>query len=190
MPLSNTAAIRPVVKIRESLETDMATVAQIYSKHVLEGLATFEETPPDVETMTARRAGLVSANFPYLVATDEADRVVGYAYASLYRSRTAYRYTLEDSIYVASGLEGRGIGRKLLTELIVRCEAGPWRQMIAVIGDSANERSVALHAALGFVRSCTLVSVGFKFGRWVDSVLMQRALGEGNRTPPPPIPPT
>jgi phosphinothricin acetyltransferase len=88
---------------------------------------------------------------------------------------------------VASGLEGRGIGRRLLTELIARCEAGPWRQMIAVIGDIANERSVALHEALGFVRSCTLVSVGFKFGRWVDSVLMQRPLGEGNRTPPLPV---
>jgi phosphinothricin acetyltransferase len=109
---------------------------------------------------------------------------VGYSYASRYRARPAYRHSLEDSVYVREGFSGRGIGARLLAELIERCSRGPWRQMIAVIGDSANTPSIELHRKLGFRHVGTLQAVGFKFGRWVDSVLMQRALGEGERTPP------
>jgi phosphinothricin acetyltransferase len=124
-----------------------------------------------------------SSRLPHLVAESEG-RIVGYAYASLYRTRTAYRHTLEDSVYVRDGFAGRGIGRVLLAELIARCERGPWRQMIAVIGDSGNAASIGLHRQLGFREIGTLEAVGFKFGRWVDSVLMQRALGQGSKTLP------
>jgi L-amino acid N-acyltransferase YncA len=178
-----TADTRPAIFVRDAREPDLAAVTKIYAAHVRHGLASFEEIPPSLDEMHARRAGVLQLGLPYLVAEMEG-RVVGYSYATSYRTRPAYRYTVEDSVYVEDGLNGRGIGTALLGELIVRCERGPWRQMLAVIGDSGNTGSVALHRRLGFVPAGKLVSVGFKLGRWVDSVFMQRALGVGDSTPP------
>ena len=133
--------------------------------------------------MAGRRASVLKAGLPYLAA-EFGDTLVGYAYATAYRPRPAYRFTLEDSVYVAHGLDGRGIGRALLRALIERCERGPWRQMLAVIGNSDNAGSIALHRRLGFQPIGTLRSVGFKHGRWVDTVLMQRALADGDGSAP------
>ena len=177
------AAAMPQLTLRDAAETDMAAVQAIYSHHVLHGLASFEETPPSVDEMRARRAGVLQLGLPYLVAVLDG-QVVGYSYATAYRPRPAYRFTIEDSVYVADGLAGRGIGSALLGELIARCEAGPWRQMLAVIGDSGNAASLGLHQRLGFAPIGTLRSAGFKFGRWVDTVLMQRPLGRGDETLP------
>ncbi|HTX23615.1 MAG TPA: GNAT family N-acetyltransferase [Steroidobacteraceae bacterium] len=163
----------------------MATIRSIYEHHVLHGLATFEEVPPTIEEMASRRASVLALGLPYLAA-QSGGRIVGYAYATPYRARPAYRYTIEDSVYVAHGLGGRGIGSALLRSLIARCEAGRWRQMLAVIGDSRNAASIALHRRLGFHLTGTLGGVGFKLGQWVDTVLMQRALGRGERSPPQP----
>ncbi|MFC2249521.1 N-acetyltransferase family protein [Labrys portucalensis] len=173
-----TATVATIL-VRDALETDMAAVQPIYAHHVLGGLASFEEVPPGLEELISRRHGVLAQGLPYLVAEMEG-RVVGYSYATAYRPRPAYRYTVEDSVYVAPDMGGRGIGRLLLEELIVRCEAGPWRQMLAVIGNSGNAGSIALHRRLGFSEMGVLTSVGFKFGRWVDTVLMQRPLGIGN----------
>jgi phosphinothricin acetyltransferase len=133
--------------------------------------------------MIARRRSALDLGAPYLVA-ETSGQIVGYCYATAYRSRPAYRFALEDSVYVAEGLGGRGVGTALLGALIARCETGPWRQMLAIIGDSANLGSIALHRRLGFEPVGTLRSVGFKFGRWVDTPLMQRALGPGDRSLP------
>jgi L-amino acid N-acyltransferase YncA len=174
---------RLAVLIRDASERDLSTIADIYAQHVLEGLATFEEVPPSIEELAARRAAVLDAGLPYLAA--ELDGcVVGYAYATPYRPRPAYRYTIEDSVYVEEGRGGEGIGSALLSELIARCEPGPWRQMLAVIGNSRNSASLALHRRLGFTAVGTFTSVGFKLGRWVDTVLMQRPLGAGDRSPP------
>ena len=162
----------------------MPAIQALYAHHVLHGLATFEEMPPSVRDMTERRAAVLTAGLPYLAAELDG-QVVGYAYATMYRPRPAYRHTIEDSVYVAQGLGGRGIGAALLRALIARCELGPWRQMLAVIGNSGNVGSIALHRSLGFAPIGTLHSVGFKLGRWVDTVLMQRALGDGDRDLPP-----
>ena len=161
--------------IRDATEKDVPEIAAIYGHHVMHGLASFEERAPEVAEMLERYAAIRGGGFPYLVAVVEG-QVVGYSYATLYRTRSAYRHTLEDSVYVREGFGGRGIGAALLTALLERCKAGPWRQMIAVIGDSANASSINLHQRLGFHVVGTLDSVGFKFGRWVDSVLMQRAI--------------
>ena len=171
------------MRVRDSAPGDLADIHAIYSHHVLHGLASFEEAPPAAGELRARRESFLALGLPYLVAEIDGN-VVGYAYATLYRTRSAYRHSLEDSVYVRDGYARRGIGVALLRALIGRCEAGPWRQMVAVIGDSANEPSIALHRKLGFRVAGTLEAVGFKFGRWVDSVLMQRALGEGNRSLP------
>jgi phosphinothricin acetyltransferase len=174
----------PGVTVRDSVEADMPDITRIYAHHVLHGTASFEEIPPNADELAARRAGVLGSGLPYLVA--EIDRtVVGYSYATPYRTRSAYRYTIEDSVYVASGSHRRGVGRALLTELVARCERGPWRQMIAVIGDSGNAASIGLHETLGFKQSGTLKSVGWKFAAWTDSVLMQRPLGTGDRSDPP-----
>jgi len=166
------------VLVRDAAEADMAAVQAIYAPHVLNGLATFEEMPPSVEEMARRRLSVLQKGLPYLVA--EADgRVVGYAYAGAYHARSAYRYTIEDSVYVAAGLGGCGIGGALMRELIRRCEMGPWRQMMAIIGDSRNAASIALHRSAGFRLVGTSSAVGLKLGQWVDTVLMQRPLGEG-----------
>jgi L-amino acid N-acyltransferase YncA len=171
------------ILIRNAAEVDMAAVQAIYSYYVLHGLATFEETVPSVEEMLARRAAVLAKGYAYLVAECEG-RVVGYCYASSYRPRPAYRFTVEDSVYVDESLRRRGIGKALLCAQIARCEASGLRQMVAVIGNSENAGSIALHQHLGFRAVGTFTAVGYKFGRWVDTVLMQRALGPGATTPP------
>jgi phosphinothricin acetyltransferase len=150
---------------------------------VLHGLASFEEEPPSVQELERRYHDVVARGLPYIVA-ETGGVVGGYGYCSPYRARSAYRYALEDSIYIRHDMTGRGIGKRLLEELIRRCEGLGYRQVIAVIGDSANAASIGVHAACGFVRVGTLRSVGFKFGRWVDSVFMQRPLGSGDGTKP------
>jgi len=173
----------PGVIVRDAAEADMMAAQRIYAHHVLHGLATFEETPPSFHELMARRVSVVAAGLPYLIAERNGE-VVGYSYATEYHSRSGYRYSIEDSVYVAEGLGGQGIGRSLLHALISRCEAGPWRQMVAYIGNSANTASISLHQRMGFRMVGTLGSVGFKLGRWVDVVLMQRPLGLGDRTTP------
>jgi L-amino acid N-acyltransferase YncA len=172
------------VLVRDSTEGDIAAITAIYRHHVLTGLASFEEFPPEAGEMARRRAGVVEAGMPWLVATDAAGVVLGYAYAGPYRPRPGYRYTAEDSVYVAPGQVGRGVGRALLAGLIGRCEALGFRQLVAVIGDSGNAASIGLHRTLGFTQVGLLPSIGFKFGRWVDGVLMQRGLGPGAATLP------
>ena len=165
--------------IRDSQDADVAAISAIYAHHVRHGAASFEEEPPSPEEIAQRRADVLTRGLPHLVAAID-DEVVGYAYASPYRARSAYRFSIENSVYVDHRRHRGGIGRALLAALIARCEAGtsaPWRQMIAVIGDSANVASIALHERLGFRMVGTLRAVGFKFGRWVDTVLMQRELG-------------
>jgi phosphinothricin acetyltransferase len=174
---------RHAILVRDATIADMGSVRTIYAHHVLHGLATFEEVPPSADELLARREAVLQLGLPFLVAELESS-VVGYSYATSYRPRPAYRYTIEDSVYVAEGLGGRGFGTALLDALIARCESGPWRQMLAVIGNSGNEGSIALHRRLGFQPVGTLQAVGFKLGRWVDTVLMQRALGEGQSAPP------
>jgi L-amino acid N-acyltransferase YncA len=174
---------QPELIIRETTMQDMLAVQRIYAFYVLNSLATFEEMPPSIEELANRRATIVGAGLPYIAAELDG-MVVGYAYASQYRPRAAHLHTIEDSVYVTSGLAGKGIGRALLGTLISRCEAGPWRQCVAVIGDGQNAASVALHERLGFRRVGVLVSVGVKLGRWVDTIVMQRALGGGNSSPP------
>lgn len=172
------------VRIRPSTAADLSEIQAIYAHHVLHGLASFEEEPPTATTLAQRRAEILERHLPYLVA-DRGGEIVGYAYAGPYRTRSAYRFAVENSVYVKPGLQRGGIGAKLLTRLIADCESLGLRQMVAVIGDSANHPSIGLHAALGFRQIGILEAVGFKFGRWVDSVLMQRALGPGGTALPP-----
>jgi len=153
----------------------MPKIQAIYGFHVLHGLSSFEEEPPSVEELSRRRADVLDRGLPYLVA-ETGGVVVGYSYAAPYRSRPAYRFTVENSVYVDESLRRRGVGYLLLSALISRCIACKYRQMIAVIGDSENRASIALHEQLGFIRVGTLHAVGFKFRRWIDTVLMQRAL--------------
>jgi phosphinothricin acetyltransferase len=171
------------VTIRPVAPEDMRDITAIYAHAVEHGTASFETEPPSRAEMTARRKTLESGGFPYLVA-DIGGRIAGYAYAGPYRPRIAYRYTVEDSVYIHPDAHRRGIGRRLLMELIAQAEARGFRQMIAVIGDSAQTSSIALHRSLGFAPVGTLTNIGFKHGRWLDSVLMQRALGEGAATLP------
>jgi phosphinothricin acetyltransferase len=173
----------PPITIRPANEADMDAVTAIYAHHVLHGVASFETEAPSAADMRRRRADVVARGLPYLVATDDGS-VVGYAYASLYRLRAAYANTVENSVYVRPDATGRGIGQRLLSALIDACEASGLRQMVAVVGDSANVASTRLHEKLGFRRVGVLTNVGFKHGRWLDSVLLQRGLGEGARTPP------
>lgn len=168
--------------VRDASEDDLPGIAEIYAHHVLHSTASFEETPPDAAELAKRRLAVLSLGLPYLVA-ETGGRIGGFAYASSFRPRAAYRFTVEDSVYVTEGMAGRGIGTALLAELIARCEAGPWRQMVAVIGGGAAQ-SVALHAKLGFVEAARLKDVGFKLGAWADVVIMQRALGSGGSEPP------
>jgi phosphinothricin acetyltransferase len=172
-----------VVQVRPAGPQDLPAIQAIYAHHVLTGLASFEEVAPAVEELRRRHDEVVSRGLPWLVA-DLGGTVAGYGYCAPYRARSAYRYALEDSVYVRQDVVGRGVGSALLAELLRRCEALGYRQVVAVIGDSANLASVNLHAAFGFVRVGTLRSVGFKFGRWVDSVLMQRPLGPGDGMAP------
>jgi phosphinothricin acetyltransferase len=174
--------------VRPAAAQDLPAIQSIYAHHVLNGLASFEEEAPPLEEMRRRYEDVTRQGLPYLVAEStgekQAGEVLGYGYCTLYRTRSAYRHTLEDSIYVKQGKQGKGVGKAVLAELISRCAALNYRQIIAVIGDSANAASIAVHASLGFVRAGNLRSTGFKFGRWVDSVLMQLPLGQGDGTKP------
>jgi phosphinothricin acetyltransferase len=169
--------------IRPAAAADIAAIAAIYAHAVQYGTASFEVAPPDEGEMARRFKALADAGLPYLVAALDG-AVSGYAYAGAYRTRVGYRYTLEDSIYVAPEFHGRGIGRMLLDRLLAEAAARGFRQMIAVIGDSAQIASIALHRTAGFRMVGTFEAVGFKFGRWLDTVLMQRPLGPGAGTAP------
>jgi len=176
---------RTDIAIRPAGIADMAAIADIYRPEVIEGTATFEIEPPDIAEMRRRFEGITGPGFPYIVASIDG-RLSGYAYAQPFRSRPAYRFTVEDSIYVARDAQGRGVGKRLLGELITRCETQGFRQMIAVIGDSPSQSgSIALHAAAGFEIVGRLPAGGHKHGRWLDSVQMQRSLGPGDAMPPP-----
>ena len=174
---------RSAVLVRAARTADMPSIQRIYARQVLHGLASFEEQAPSTNELLARREKVLCLGLPYLVAED-AGQVVGFSYATSYRQRPAYRHTVENSVYVAEGRQGRGIGRSLLSDVIARCEAGAWRQMIAVIGNSANKASIALHESLGFSQIGILRAVGFKHGQWVDTVLLQRPLGQGSGSAP------
>jgi len=170
------------VRLRAAEAVDLPAITALYADHVRAGTASFELDPPDEAEMTRRWNDVVARGLPYLVAV-RGDQTVGYAYAGPYRPRPAYRFTVEDSVYIRPDCAGQGVGRMLLDALIAACERGDARQMIAVIGDSANTPSIRLHAAAGFTHTGLLSSVGWKVGRWLDVVLMQRALGPGNTGP-------
>jgi L-amino acid N-acyltransferase YncA len=167
------------IVIRDAADADLAAITDIYAHHVRFGLGSFEEVPPGRDEMARRRGDVLARNLPYLVAVSPTGAVRGYAYAAPYRARSAYRFSVEDSVYVALDAGRQGIGRRLVADLIERCAKTGYRQMVAVIGDSGNLASIALHEQLGFRRVGILTAIGFKHGRWVDSVLMQRALAEG-----------
>jgi phosphinothricin acetyltransferase len=168
--------------IRMATAADAPALADIYAHHVREGLGTFEEEPPSTADMAGRLDGVLEKGLPWLVADDGV--VAGYAYAAPFRTRAAYRYVVEDSIYVAPDRMGSGVGKTLLTDLIARCEALGLRQMIAIIGDSGNAGSMRLHSSLGFNMVGLAPAMGWKHDRWVDVVWMQRALGQGGGQPP------
>lgn len=169
--------------VRPAEARDAEALAAIYADAVLHGFGTFEETPPSAAEMEARRANVARLGLPYLVAED-AGRVLGFAYAGPFRLRQAYRYTVEDSVYIAPEAKGRGVGRAVLSGVLAACEAAGVRQVVAVIGDSRNAGSIGLHRALGFVDAGVGRSFGYKHGRWVDIVWMQKALNGGDTRPP------
>jgi phosphinothricin acetyltransferase len=181
--------------IRAATVADLAAITAIYRREVLGGTATYEIDPPGEDEMATRHAAVIAAGLPWFVAVDtnNADRnadtdttaaVLGYAYATPFRTRAAYKWTVENSVYVADGAKGRGVGRALLDRLVADVTARGYRRMIAVIGDNANVASIRLHAAGGFEPVGTYPGIAFKHGRWLDSVHMQRALGDGTSTPP------
>jgi phosphinothricin acetyltransferase len=169
--------------IRPSTENDLPAITRIYSHHVQHGTGTFETTPPTLEEMSARRADVLGKGLPWLVVEDGA-QVLGFAYGNWFKPRPAYRFSVEDSIYLAPEAAGQGLGRALLAELMATLERSGIRKVMAVIGDSANAGSIGVHKALGFEQVGVVQACGWKFGRWLDIVMMQRALGEGDRTPP------
>jgi len=169
--------------LRDAHEDDMPTVQAIYAHHVLYGTASFELEPPTLDQMRQRRADIHANGLPYLIAERHGE-VVGYGYATLYRPRPAYRFTVEDSVYVREGMAGLGIGQALLGAVIQRCVDDGRRQMVAIIGNSENVASIRLHARMGFRKVGVFESVGFKHGRWLDTVIMQRELGEGSGSNP------
>ncbi|WP_315761468.1 MULTISPECIES: GNAT family N-acetyltransferase [unclassified Bradyrhizobium] len=171
------------LEIRPTSEADLAAITAIYAQAVREGTATFELEPPDLPEMTRRFRALTDGGFPYLVAVQDG-RIAGYAYAGAYRPRPAYRFTVENSVYLDPASHRRGIGLRLMQRLISECEARGFRQMIAVIGDSANAASIGLHTRCGFQMIGTHPNVGLKFGRWLDTVMMQHQLGQGADTLP------
>jgi L-amino acid N-acyltransferase YncA len=169
--------------IRPSTEADLPAITAIYAWNVEHGTGTFETEAPDAAEIARRRADVLAKGLPWLVA-QRAGEILGYAYASHFRPRFAYRFCLEDSIYLAADAQGQGLGRLLLTELLARCEAAGARQMLAVIGDSANLGSIGVHRTLGFETVGKMSAVGWKFGRWLDVVLMQKSLGHGAAAAP------
>ena len=169
--------------VRDAVAADFPAIAALYAHHVQTGLASFEEVPPSAEEMLRRFAGVRTCGLPWLVV-ELGGKLVGYCYASPYHPRSAYRFTVQDSVYVAEESIGRGVGTALLQKLIETCTAKGYRQMIAVVGDSGNEASLRLHARLGFRTIGQTLRIGVKFGRWVDIVHLQRALGEETARPP------
>ncbi len=172
--------------IRDVQDGDMGMIHDIYADQVLNGVSSWEETPPTLEEMTVRRDAVLSAGYPYRVAVRD-NIVLGYAYVSAYRPRPAYRHTVENSIYIAKSGRRLGLGKDLLTDLIDVCTKMGFRQMIAVVGDSKNAMSIDFHIKMGFEKIGIIKSIGFKFGRWLDSVILQLPLGDGDRTPPTPL---
>ena len=170
--------------VRDSSDADVADITQIYGHWVEHGLASFELVPPSPSAIAQRRLSILADGFPYLVAVESAGGLLGFAYASWYRTRPAYRFACEDSVYVLPMAVRRGMGRRLLDELVCRCTAMEFRLMVAVIGDSGNAPSIKLHRSAGFEMAGVLPSIGWKHGRWVDTVLMARPLGVGNHGPP------
>jgi len=193
--MSSSASVQPIqtltrtslpVQIRPAELADLPAIQAIYAYHVETGRASFEETAPSLAEISSRHADIVRRGLPYLVAQAQGE-VLGYAYASAYRPRRAYRYTIEDSLYIAERWRGHGLGHSLLAALITVCEAGPWRQMLAVVAcpdDGSGEASLRLHEKLGFRRIGALQAAGYKFGSWIDTMLLQRALGPGPSTAP------
>jgi L-amino acid N-acyltransferase YncA len=170
--------------LRPATEADVPAITAIYRPAVLTGTASFELEPPDEAEMLRRFETITGAGYPYLVATLN-ERVIGYAYASTYRTRPAYRFTVEDSVYIAPEAQGKGVGRQLLEALIEASTAKGYRLMVAVIGDSRNHASITLHRNVGFTFCGTIHSIGYKLGRWLDTVIMELPLGEGDASPPP-----
>lgn len=179
-------ATRSAFQIRDACLADMPAVQALYAHYVLHELATFELVPPTVEEMCARRQAILESGLPYLVAQIDQE-IVGYAYAASYRPRPAYRYTVEDSVYLSPNHKGMGLGAALLGEVIRRCEQGPWRQMVAVITQGGTAGSAELHRKLGFQEVGRMPNVGYKFNRWVGTLIMQRTLGEGGNSSPEPL---
>lgn len=167
-----------------STDADIDAITTTYGHWVRHGLASFELEPPDRSEMANRRAAILAGGHPYLVARGESGRILGFAYAGPYRTRPAYRFTIEDSVYVAPDALGMGVGAALLSRLIPLCADTGRRLMVAVIGDSGNTASIRLHARFGFTRAGLLPAAGWKHGRWVDSVLMTLPLGDGSASPP------
>lgn len=172
-------------RLRDATPADLSYITEIYRDSVLNGTASYEITPPDQAEMSDRFRGIKEKGYPYIAAEAEDGTLLGYAYASAFRTRPAYRWLVEDSIYLAPQARGKGVGKALLKELIIRCEALGFRQMAAVIG-GASPASVAVHKSLGFEMTGTMKGTGFKHGKWLDTVFMQIALGEGTETAPDP----
>ncbi|MEJ5152273.1 GNAT family N-acetyltransferase [Comamonas sp. MYb396] len=170
--------------VRASTPDDIPALTRIYAHHVLHGTGSFETEAPSEAEMTRRRDEVLSRQLPYLVAEDDDGQILGYAYANWFKARPAYRFSAEDSIYVADGQHGRGLGRLLMNALIAHCEAAGVRKLIAVIGDSNNLGSVGVHRAAGFTQVGVMRSVGWKFGRWLDIVMMEKTLGDGDNSAP------
>ena len=169
--------------IRPSADADLPAITAIYAHHVLHGTGSFETEPPSVADMTTRRADVLSKGLPYLVVEQDG-KIAGFAYGNWFKPRPAYRYSVEDSIYMAPDLQGKGLGRALLVELLARFEAVGIRKVMAIVGDSANTGSVGIHLALGFTQVGIVDSCGWKFGAWRDIVIMQKTLGLGDTQPP------
>ena len=180
---SNERTPMSIPRIRTATEADVPAIAAIYRPAVLTGTASFELAPPDEAEMLRRFKAISDGGYPYFVAEFDG-RIAGYAYANAYRARPAYRFTVEDSIYIAPDMQGKGIGRALLRSLIDTCTARGFRLMIAIVGDSAQQASIALHRRQGFTFCGTIHSVGYKFDRWLDSVIMQLPLGAGDTSAP------
>jgi len=172
-----------MLTLRPSTDADIPAITAIYAHHVTHGTGTFETDPPGESDMAARRADVLAKGLPYLVAEQDG-RVLGFAYCQWFKPRPAYRFSAEDSIYLDVDAAGQRIGNKLLSELVKQADAAGVRKLIAVIGDSGNVRSIGVHRAVGFRHVGTIESCGWKFGRWLDIVLMEKSIGEGNRTPP------
>lgn len=169
--------------IRDALAADLPAITRIYAHEVLHGAASYETVPPDLAAMQLRHAAIAAAGYPYLVAEVDGE-CAGFAFASSYRPRDGYRWTVEDSVYVDSAFQGQGVGRALLAELIAQCTGLGYRQMIAVIGDGTNHASIALHEGAGFTTVARFAGMGWKLGRWLENVQMQRSLADGSSSPP------